>query len=113
MLSTARAPKPAVASSTTLFTPESDQQLEDVRALPGPGGRAVELTGIAAINADTLTSITARLPAVLGIVAAVTFALLFLLTGAGIMAAAGSVLLAAKALTDSRQRLRLDLLHPR
>ena len=39
--------------------------------------------------------------------------LLFLLTGAGIMAAAGSVLLAAKALTDSRQRLRLDLLHPR
>ena len=39
--------------------------------------------------------------------------LLFLLTGAGIMAAAGSVLLAAKALTDTRQRLRLDLLHPR
>ncbi|KGI70680.1 MMPL family transporter [Mycolicibacterium rufum] len=74
-----------VASSTTLFTPESDQQLEDVRALPGPGGRAVELTGIAAINADTLTSITARLPAVLGIVAAVTFVLLFLLTGSVVL----------------------------
>ena len=36
--------------------------------------------------------------------------LLFLLTGAGGMAAAGSVLLAAKAITDNRQRLRVDRL---
>ena len=36
--------------------------------------------------------------------------LLFLLTFAGGMAATGSVLLAAKALTDERQRLRLDRL---
>ncbi|MEG0886193.1 MAG: ABC transporter permease, partial [Janthinobacterium sp.] len=36
--------------------------------------------------------------------------LLFLLTAAGGMAAASSVLLAARALTDERQRLRLDRL---
>ena len=74
-----------VASSTPLFTPESDAQLDRLRALPGPGDRTVELTGIAAINADTLTAITARLPAVLGIVAVVTFVLLFLLTGSVVL----------------------------
>jgi putative ABC transport system permease protein len=36
--------------------------------------------------------------------------LLFLLTGAGGLAAAGAVLLAARAVTDDRQRLRLDRL---
>lgn len=36
--------------------------------------------------------------------------LLFLLTGAGGLAAAGSVLLAARAISDERQRLRLDRL---
>ncbi len=36
--------------------------------------------------------------------------LLFLLTGAGGLAAAGAVLLAARAVTDERQRLRLDRL---
>ena len=36
--------------------------------------------------------------------------LLFLLTGAGAMAAAGAVILAARAVTDERQRLRLDRL---
>lgn len=38
--------------------------------------------------------------------------LLFLLTFAGGLAAAGSVLLATRALGDDRQRLRLDRLHP-
>lgn len=39
--------------------------------------------------------------------------LLFLLTGAGAMAGAGAVYLAAAAVTDERQRLRLDRLKPR
>ena len=39
--------------------------------------------------------------------------LLFLLTGAGAMAAAGSVYLAARAITDDRQRLRLDRIRAR
>lgn len=38
--------------------------------------------------------------------------LLFLLTGAGGLAAAGAVYLAARAITDERQRLRLDRLGP-
>ena len=37
--------------------------------------------------------------------------LLFLLTGAGGLAAAGSVYLAARSMTDDRQRLRSDRLH--
>ena len=36
--------------------------------------------------------------------------LLFLLTGAGVLASVGSVLLAARALSDERERLRLDRL---
>lgn len=39
--------------------------------------------------------------------------LLFLLTGAGAMAASGAVWLAARSVTDERQRLRLDRLAPR
>ena len=39
--------------------------------------------------------------------------LLFLLTGAGAMAASGAVYLAARSVTDERQRLRLDRLAPR
>ena len=36
--------------------------------------------------------------------------LLFLLTGAGVLASVGSVFLAARALSDERERLRLDRL---
>jgi putative ABC transport system permease protein len=39
--------------------------------------------------------------------------LLFLLTGAGVIAAVGAVYLAARSVTDDRQRLRLDRLRPR
>lgn len=39
--------------------------------------------------------------------------LLFLLTGAGALAAAGAVALAARSVTDDRQRLRLDRLRPK
>lgn len=38
--------------------------------------------------------------------------LLFLLTGAGVLAAAGAVYFAARSITDDRQRLRLDRLRP-
>jgi putative ABC transport system permease protein len=39
--------------------------------------------------------------------------LLLLLTGAGVAAATGAVYLAARSVTDERQRLRLDRLAPR
>jgi putative drug exporter of the RND superfamily len=58
--------------------------------VPGPGGRSVEMAGVAQINRDSVDAVTDRLPLVLGLMAAVTFVLLFLLTG--------SVVLPAKAL---------------
>ncbi|PQP47715.1 MMPL family transporter [Mycolicibacterium austroafricanum] len=70
-----------VGSTTASFSPESERQLDRLRALPGPGGRPVQMTGIAQINRDSVESIMARLPIVLGIIAVITFVLLFLLTG--------------------------------
>jgi RND superfamily putative drug exporter len=43
------------------------------------------LTGLAQINRDSSASITSRLPAVLGVIAAITFVLLFLLTGSVVL----------------------------
>jgi len=43
------------------------------------------LTGVAQINRDSSESITSRLPLVLGIIAAITFVLLFLLSGSVIL----------------------------
>ena len=51
----------------------------------GPGGRDVEFTGVAQINRDSVEAITSRLPLVLGVIAVITFALLFLLTGSVVL----------------------------
>jgi RND superfamily putative drug exporter len=45
----------------------------------------VQLTGVAQINKDSSSAITSRLPMVLGIIAAITFVLLFLLTGSVVL----------------------------
>ncbi|MCV7061423.1 MMPL family transporter [Mycolicibacterium vaccae] len=74
-----------VGSNAPPFSAESERQLDRLRALGGPGGRAVEVTGIAQINRDSVDSITARLPLVLGIIAAITFVLLFMLTGSVVL----------------------------
>ena len=79
-----------VATKAPLFSNASDVQLDRLHAVPGPGGRAVQLAGMAQINRDSVHAITARLPLVLGLIGVITFALLFLLTG--------SVLLPLKAL---------------
>jgi RND superfamily putative drug exporter len=79
-----------VDSTAPLFSDISQTQLNRLHAIPGPGGRSVELTGIAQTNRDSVDAITSRLPAVLGLIAVITFGLLFLLTG--------SVVLPAKAL---------------
>ena len=52
---------------------------------PGPAVGTVELTGIAQINRDSVEAITSRLPLVLGVIAVITFALLFLLTGSVVL----------------------------
>lgn len=75
----------AVSSAAPLFSAASDAQLKNLRAVPGPAGRPVELAGVAQVNRDSVDAVTDRLPLVLGLMAAVTFVLLFLLTGSVVM----------------------------
>jgi RND superfamily putative drug exporter len=79
-----------VNSTAPEFSQASDNQLKRLHAVRGPGGRTVEMAGVAQVNRDSVDAVTKRLPAVLGLMAAITFVLLFLLTG--------SVVLPAKAL---------------
>ncbi|MDH6197652.1 RND superfamily putative drug exporter [Mycobacterium frederiksbergense] len=77
-----------VGSHTPLFSDASNAQLDALHAVPAPA--QVQFTGVAQVNRDSSQAITSRLPLVLGIIATITFVLLFLLTG--------SVLLPLKAL---------------
>ncbi|MGA9377117.1 MAG: MMPL family transporter [Mycobacterium sp.] len=70
-----------VSSTAPLFSDASQNQLDALHAVAGPGGQSVALTGIAQINRDSVVAITDRLPWVLGLIAVITFGLLFLLTG--------------------------------
>jgi uncharacterized membrane protein YdfJ with MMPL/SSD domain len=74
-----------VGSSAPLFSDSSEAQLDHLHQVPGPAGRAVEMTGTAQINHDSVEGITTRLPLVLGLIAVITFALLFLLTGSVVL----------------------------
>jgi RND superfamily putative drug exporter len=74
-----------IGSSAPLFSERSQTQLDRLHAVPGPAGRRVELTGIAQTNRDSVVAITSRLPVVLGLIAVVTFGLLFLLTGSVVL----------------------------
>ena len=74
-----------VSSSAPLFSPASEQQLDRLHEVPTPGDRAVEFTGMAQVNRDSVAAITSRVPLVLGVIAVVTFVLLFLLTGSIVM----------------------------
>ena len=74
-----------VSSTAPLFSDSSATQLDRLHAVPGPAGRSVEMTGTAQINRDSVQAITSRLPLVLGLIAAITFVLLFLLTGSVVL----------------------------
>ncbi|MGB7869416.1 MAG: MMPL family transporter [Mycobacterium sp.] len=74
-----------VASTAPLFSQASDTQLDRLHAVAGPAGRSVEMAGMAQINRDSVDGITTRLPLVLGLIAAITFMLLFLLTGSVVL----------------------------
>ena len=74
-----------VGSSAPLFSDASEAQLDRLRAVSTPGGKPVQLTGVAQINRDSSVGITERLPLVLAVIAAITFVLLFLLTGSVIL----------------------------
>lgn len=72
-----------VGSHVPLFSDASEAQLDALRAVPAPA--AVQFTGMAQVNRDSSHAITSRLPLVLGIIAAITFVLLFLLTGSVVL----------------------------
>ncbi len=74
-----------VSSTAPLFTQANDTQLRRLHQVPGPGGRSVEMGGVAQVNRDSVDAVTDRLPLVLGLMAAVTFILLFLLTGSVVL----------------------------
>jgi RND superfamily putative drug exporter len=71
----------AVHSTEPLFSESSEAQLDALHAVTGPGGRDVLFAGTAQVNRDSVDAITTRLPVVLGLIAVIMFAVLFLLTG--------------------------------
>ncbi|MFV8162897.1 MMPL family transporter [Mycobacterium sp. 134] len=72
-----------VGSHEPLFSDASEAQLDALHAVPAPA--EVKFTGIAQVNRDSSHAITSRLPMVLGIIAVITFVLLFLLTGSVVL----------------------------
>jgi putative drug exporter of the RND superfamily len=74
-----------VNGTAPLYSQASNTQLDRLHKAPGPGGRVVEMTGLAQINRDSVDAITDRLPMVLGLIAAITFVLLFMLTGSAVL----------------------------
>jgi RND superfamily putative drug exporter len=74
-----------VGSDSPLFSDASETQLDRLHDVAAPGGRDVEFTGIAQVNRDSVDAVTSRLPLVLGVIAAITFVLLFMLTGSVVL----------------------------
>jgi putative drug exporter of the RND superfamily len=74
-----------VSSTAPLFSQANDTQLKRLHAVAGPAGRSVEMGGVAQVNRDSVDAVTDRLPLVLGLMAVITFVLLFLLTGSVVL----------------------------
>jgi RND superfamily putative drug exporter len=74
-----------VNSTAPLFSQVNDTQLSRLHEVPRPAGRSVDMGGVAQVNRDSVDAVTDRLPLVLGLMAAITFVLLFLLTGSVVL----------------------------
>ncbi|HME49669.1 MMPL family transporter, partial [Mycobacterium sp.] len=74
-----------VGSTAPLFSDASAAQLRRLHAVATPAGKPVQMAGVAQINHDSVHAITTRLPIVLGAIAAITFMLLFMLTGSVVL----------------------------
>jgi RND superfamily putative drug exporter len=74
-----------VSTTAPLFSQASNVQLDRLHDVPGPAGRSVQVAGMAQINRDSVEGIMTRLPLVLGLIAVITFVLLFLLTGSVVL----------------------------
>jgi RND superfamily putative drug exporter len=71
----------SIRSTAPLFSQASKVQLDRLHAVPEPAGRDALIAGGAQMNRDIVSAVTSRLPLVLGLICAITFVLLFLLTG--------------------------------
>ena len=87
-----------ISGTAPLFSARSERQLDALHAVSGPDGKKVELTGLAAINRDSVDAITSRFPWVLALIVVITLVLLFLLTGSVVLPVK-AVLLNALSLT--------------
>ncbi|OMC47988.1 MMPL family transporter [Mycobacterium sp. IS-1264] len=67
------------------YTAAAERQLDALHAIPAPGGAHPMIGGGAQLDRDAVNGILSRLPWVLGIIAVVTFALLFMLTGSVVL----------------------------
>ncbi|MGO9183202.1 MMPL family transporter [Mycobacterium sp.] len=74
-----------VSTTAPLYSRASEAQLDRLHAVEPPGGRAVQMTGNAQSNRDSVNAITSRLPVVFGFIAVVTLVLLFMLTGSVVL----------------------------
>ncbi|MDT5131269.1 MAG: putative drug exporter of the superfamily [Mycobacterium sp.] len=74
-----------VNSTAPLFSDSSEAQLDRLHAVAGPSNRSVEFGGVAQINRDSVGAITSRLPLVLGLIAAIMFGLLFMLSASVVL----------------------------
>lgn len=74
-----------VSSNAPPFSERAEAQLDLVRATASPGGGSVEITGMTQINRDNNSAVTSRLILVLAVIGAVTFILMFLLTGSVVL----------------------------
>jgi len=74
-----------IESRAPLFSDASNNQLSALHAVPRPADHPVLFAGVAQNNVDSVASITSRLPIVLGVIAVITFVLLFLITGSVVL----------------------------
>jgi RND superfamily putative drug exporter len=74
-----------VDTTAPLYSSASNTQLDRLHKVAVPAGRSAEMTGLAQINRDSVDAITTRLPIVFLLIAVITFALLFLLTGSVVL----------------------------
>ena len=75
----------SISTDRAVMSEGAIEQLDAMRALPVPAGTEVWFTGLTAVTDDTVDSIYAHLPWVLGLIAVATFILLFLFTGSVVL----------------------------
>jgi putative drug exporter of the RND superfamily len=74
-----------IGSTAPLFSRASETQLDRLHAVRRPAGHDVLLTGTAQVNHDSSKAVAARIPVVLTVIAVISFALLFMLTGSVVL----------------------------